>query len=331
MSHGVSAVLSCNELETEQLNKAFNDINKLIDDHIKTVQNTELTNALEQRKQKYHDYLEGIFGTKVSVEGSSTYVEHEKEEFSYEIQKAIDYLNKEYNNLSIVLSNKEYQALGLNANNAQIQDLLSQHGMLGIQACIELQNENKTLNAENLKNKIESIREQAFQEAYQKEFLAKVNEILDTTYTNEKLKLALYKNALNFKTYNEANDYLYLLANKKYYYNKVNTIINTIFTRLKKYENYALVNSDFRIDQDNNVFFRYTFKNPKKETFDIEIDEKGVINYKIGDYAGHCCEKTSAQIFDALEKNHIKVVKRFIYRNVTNQHKTMAADIKGEK
>ena len=66
------------------------------------------------------------------------------------------------------------------------------------------------------------------------------------------------------------------------------------------------------------MYIKYSMINPSRNSIDIIMNSDGKIKYKLGNYVGHMCNKTSEQLINILRKDGWSVAINSIKRDISN-------------
>ena len=72
------------------------------------------------------------------------------------------------------------------------------------------------------------------------------------------------------------------------------------------------------VDSYSNMYIKYSMINPSRNSIDIIMNSDGKIKYKLGNYVGHMCNKTSEQLINKLRKDGWSVAINSIKRDISN-------------
>ncbi|WP_027120475.1 hypothetical protein [Mycoplasmopsis lipofaciens] len=232
------------------------------------------------------------------------------------IAKAKDKLLKKISNL---ISNIDLlsQLNEATADSINLSKWIQQYGSIVSYAINNIRENNVVLNDKNLGKEIDNLLEKEAILQEKEKFKLKIRKWLDSNIKSEKIKFLFLKEMEKIKIYQEMSDFLPYLEDKKQKIIEAQNVIKTIYSELKK-QNYLMKISECRINDNGRVELKYYFKNKKDEDFEILIDDLLRIEYKIGDYKSHCCEKTSNEIFKALKQNNYLIRSQQITRNINN-------------
>lgn len=229
-------------------------------------------------------------------------------------------LSKEISNLIYSFNNEQIlHILSSNQKEINLLEYIEKFGYVAYKAFDQLKTENSLITDEILKNKIKEINLQNLNNEELKQY-KKITELKITNLfpNDEETQYTIFK-ILKYQISNnqQLNDFNAWLERKKDTYPRILKLFRIIETRLKKYEDFKpfkLGNENkyriVRLDDSGFLTITQSYKNKYGEIIDINISEELKINYKIGnDYERHACDKTSNEIFKALEETqNIKII-----------------------
>ncbi|MBU4693697.1 hypothetical protein KQ878_02265 [Mycoplasma zalophidermidis] len=153
-----------------------------------------------------------------------------------------------------------------------------------------------------------------------------VKDILKRKYSKHpSLQNKLFFLARDTKNLQEMNDYIVYLNSKDIAIKNMIAVINPILETVAKENRYKISNIKTDLDHRQRIYMKYTLVNDLGDDFDIEINDILAIDWKYGDYKGHCCEKTTNLIFKAIEQKGIEIKDKKITRNHNAQRSTYKA------
>lgn len=327
MSHTVTIFLgnvkkeikvSCNE-NIESLKKA---ISQDYDEKFKN-QLIKKMNELENIKKKLLEIPDNI------VENDSIL----SKENNLNIKMEIDHLTKTVSNISSSLSNAEYffKKYGTKIN---IVDVVSKYGSIGIQAMNIIEEKKLETTKETLLNIIDEIRNNITSENIKKEYVENINKFIDSqNFENDGIRYELKSIVREYDTPQEMNDaYAYVKA-KKVEIENIFDLKNSIFNEIKKLNFIVDENYKANIDDRGLMCLTYKMRNQFGNTIEIMFRGDGSFSYKLGNYVGHACEKTTDKLLNYLESSGFKIAHKTITRNIDNAkplYKEMKLKFRGE-
>ncbi|WP_406617349.1 hypothetical protein [Mycoplasmopsis adleri] len=315
MSHSVHMVVAFEDEDRNNLLESCDIILKTINDCQKQFSNINLLNQFSNEINKINDIKEQI-----NKGFSFSYNDYNKKDLEnikrLNIQLAISNINKQLINLSYLTASqlKEFDSNNFDFNFVPI---LLNYGEIAYEAINNLTNNNIDVTEKSLTDEIDRIRNlDASKEAIIK-FRKDCIDIIKNVFPNNiNIQDELFKKCTSISVNNELADFKAYVYSKKSSLVKIKNLAQKIYSSLESLnENYMQIGKSItKINDDGTVKVIYKFGNKYKETFDISIDENLQISYKIGDYERYCCQKTSENIINYLNKHGAKVVKFNVVR-----------------
>lgn len=318
MSHTVTIYLgntkkkieiSCNE-NINSLNKA---INQNYDESFKK-QLLDKVNELEEIKKKLLTIPDIINNGNINI------------------NLQIDHLIKTTSNITSSLSNVEY-FFKKYGNEMNIVDVISTYGSIGVEAMNILEQKNLKVTSKNLLNIVNEIRNEKTNEKVKNEYIENINKFIDEqNFDSHDIRYALKSIVREYNTLQEMTDaYAYVKA-KKVEIENIFNLKNSVFIELKKLNFIIDDNYKTNIDDRGLICITYKMRNSLANTIEIMFRGDGSFSYKLGNYVGHACEKTTEKLLNYLKSSGFNIVHKTITRNIDNSrplYKEMKLKFKG--
>lgn len=238
-----------------------------------------------------------------------------------EILRRIDSIHKEVSN---IMSNKniiDWVIKDYEKDQQDILNLIESTGKIANQAITNLKSKSVDVNVNNIKEEIENIRNIELNNEQQKIIKDELFKYIESQDFNDvDIEFQLKNIILSKKSIQELNDCFAYINSKKYEENKIDNFANSFFAEIEKSDGFKLVKDKVQktLDDDGILRKMYKLKNAKGNVIEIIIDGNLQIKYKLGNYVGHACEKTSDRFFDAIDRLGYKIAHKTISRDISN-------------
>ena len=214
-------------------------------------------------------------------------------------QHKISTFTKEIANLK-VLMNLEYQKY-IKENSGLIELFTEQFGILAIEAVQNLDKLKIELNKDNLSKEIEKIRDQNISEENLKKYRSLFIKEIENSSFDSKIQLQLINIVNNYRTVQEVSDIPAFISAKQDDLKSLKIYVKDFSEALKKTGFKSIEKPLITFDEEGIFKLKMNFKNQEKNTVQIYFDSEGKIKYKLGNYIGHACEKTTDKILKELD------------------------------
>lgn len=292
MSHSIWIELDSLSIHTDACNDIINqirEINKWVDKSI-AVENEKLINDA----QNIIEYIQKTKG----VNNRSEYISFLAKMDS--IRKAMANLsnfNKE------LISDNFYKNLGENQE-FNLLDKIKKHGVLTNEVIEYLRMNNIAITNSNFDKYVNTVEENALNaEKINKYTKNSLDEIKKLNIDSE-LKVSLSQKIKEIKDMNQLKDVSAYLVSKEAESQKVKRFSLDIANSLKK-QGFKLnpkIEPIWRVDDNDNITLKLSFINSQNNTVSINFDSTMHMSYKLGNYVGHACEKTTKNLLDDVTK-----------------------------
>lgn len=228
--------------------------------------------------------------------------------------QTISTISKEASNLYANFNYVEKLSKGLEKENSfDISKEISKHGTLAVQAIEHLKTQGLRISQNSFDNTLDSIREQMVDDKQLKELKSINLEII----SNSKMPINI-KNKLNMKVHliknnQELSDLAPFIESKSNEIDYVKSIVETISNSFRT-EKFLAKEITWDLDENQVVEVKLKMANVVGNNVIIKINADGVIRYKLGNYIGHACEKTSDRLWSDLTKNGYVITDKKIKR-----------------
>lgn len=120
---------------------------------------------------------------------------------------------------------------------------------------------------------------------------------------NDELKLILKKDIKSIKDLNQLKDINAIIQSKEREYQDVMFLAKDVTSKLKD-QGFQIDNKQkkiWQIDEQNNIVLKMSLINNQNNSVQIIFNSNLQIKYKLGNYVGHACEKTTDKLLKDLE------------------------------
>ncbi|WP_033161412.1 hypothetical protein [[Mycoplasma] collis] len=310
IDHSNSSIIVCNNiierLEEIIQNSNFDQITK---------------NELLEKKQKLENKISESIGEYTQSR-------------AFEILREIDTLSKEVSNINwhkMIIQDLERNEEQSNVN---YLEYIAKYGYLTTKAISKLKKANAIINKESLEKEIENIRHIIISEKELENFHDSVINYIDSlNILSDEIRYVLKNKILNLSTVQELSDTIAYLDSKIIEIKKIDDLSKNILKSLNKIEGFKQYKKPSLKFDKNNFNIVKTFYLVNKNNNKVQINIKGnmEISYKLGNYIGHACEKTTKKLINDLEINGYKISNFKITREIgisTQKQKAQALKIK---
>ena len=208
-------------------------------------------------------------------------------------------LSKEITNIKNTINFKKMILETLNKNEINLDKNIAKYGTMAIDVINSLKAEGTQINDESFANKLQIIRTQEVDKESLKKYTNISNKIIDDSHIPEEIKYELKKMIRSYKTSQEVSDINPYLEYKKQEYDLVVFNAKNVSKSLLKLDFSKTGNTEWKMNDDQVMSVTLSFVNKSNNTVKIKFDGDGNMNYKLGNYIGHACEKTT----ELLEKD----------------------------
>lgn len=236
---------------------------------------------------------------------------------------SLSHLEKEVANLEYIVNNKKDEIINniLNIKKINISEIVRNYGTLAIDAIEYLNNNNISISEEKLNKTIENIKNENLSEIKRKEILNFNFKYIDNSELPDNMKYILKKEIRDLNTHQDISDIIPLIESKQNEYKRFKMLINDFNNTLKE-QDFKIdknIKPEISIDDYSNMVYKYRLINNSNNKIDIIINSEGKIKYKLGNYQGHMCNKTTEELFKKMKKLgyclDIITIKRDIHNN----------------
>jgi len=211
---------------------------------------------------------------------------------------------------------------------SEIHDCIQSLGIIGIETLHKIREEQGNITKENIQKVADELRLAKIDEKKLNEYKKITRNLIIKSIFNDDIKFE-FMNLLNkYNTLQELNDFNAVIEEKKEEEKRIQSIKMVIEKSLKSEKFICLKNSKFTISENHTIKAVFKWKNSEDKIMDVIIYGDGRISYKLGNYVGHACEKTSNNLFKTLESHGYVIKHRDIRRDVDNSRILRASEMK---
>lgn len=308
MSHTIAIRFEDKELYLNRLNDIHNQLNK-INERMKT-------ENLEKFTFQEFNEIKELQLTLINR------IEFRTEELM-DIQHRISTLESGMQNIRALSKFKiDQDLIRTLEDDFNLPELIKLNGILAIEAFEYLNNNNITKNIINFNDALEVIKNTKMDKLKIDEYIKNSFEIIDENELDDNLKYEMKKWVKNLDNVNDFKDANAIIQSKINEYGQVVQFTKKLVKILSN-QNFKLIKSNYQwsIDEYTNIVLKISMKNSSNNTIDMHIKSNNELSYKLGNYVGHACEKTTAKIIKDLEAlgiNHITTCIKRDYENNPN-------------
>lgn len=211
-------------------------------------------------------------------------------------------LLKEISNLKLSLDLKKMYDNYSKISTLNLDEYILQYGILAFETYDYLIKENIEINKNNFSKTLEIIRAKDAENKrllkYQEIF---INQIKESSFIDD-IKLSMIKFVTKFKNLQEISDIAPFIYSKNLEYESMKNYMKDVFSILNdlNFKKIGKVSFNF---SDRQIFeAKCKFINGDNNTIVIHFNSNNEIKYKLGNYVGHACEKTTNLLLEKLKK-----------------------------
>ena len=312
MSHSVIVTLDHLKNETNKCDVILKQLNNLLEYEWSNETKTLIMNRINAITQGKENIL--------SMEGKS-----------FESEYILSNISKEIENLNMSLNFKDLYNKHIKENSGRIEELIAAHGVLATESISELIINNEKITPEKLITKIDEMRSKDLSNEKLIEYqnIFKKN-ILDSDWTDD-IKFHFINISTRLKNAQEVSDIQPFIASKKIEFNNMKNFVNDVVKTLGKLNFKIQSRNNYEINDEQVFNLKLVFKNSSNNNVIINFNSNGQIKYKLGNYIGHACEKTTDKLLSELTKMGYTYPKPLIRRDIDNSKPILKTSKEREK
>jgi len=299
MSHSVVITLNTIKTNISTCDHAILDlkeIEKFEWDHSTKISITSKIDQIEDLKRSF-----------LSTVGSSDLIN---------LQHKASTLTKEISNLKFFM-NSEYEKF-IEDNSGIVQSFVEEFGVLAIEAVQNLEKTKIEVNKNNLSKEIEKIRNENISEENLKKYRSHFIKEIEISSFDSKIQLQFINMINNYKTVQEVSDIAPFISAKQDELRSLKIYFKDFSEALKNTGFKPIEKTAITFDDEGIFKLKMKFKNEQNNTVQINFDSEGKIKYKLGNYVGHACEKTTDKILKELDNKGYTYATPKIRRDIDN-------------
>ena len=225
---------------------------------------------------------------------------------------------------------KEVANFALLKNNLIIDDIVSssfdltkivsKYGYVALDALELMESQHIEINENNVVKTIEKMQQETVNEAKRIAYIDQVYQIVDQSDLPDIVKKLLKQDIRDSKTYQELSDIGPLIISKKQEYQRLVQTRKDLNQKLKEMGFTIDKSVAMKIETDSysNIVFKYSLKNASNNSVSMILNSDGQIKYKLGNYVGHMCNKTTEKLIEKLRNDGYNIKVTSIKRDVNN-------------
>ena len=206
------------------------------------------------------------------------------------------------------------------SNSFDLAKIVSKYGYVALDAFELMQSQNLKITENNAIKIIEQMRLETVNEAKRAAFIKQAYQIIDQSDLPDIVKKILKQDVRDSKTYQELSDIQPLIISKKQEYQRLVQTRKDLNQKLKEMGFSVDKSIAIKIETDSysNIVFKYSLKNTSNNSVSIILNSDGQIKYKLGNYIGHMCNKTTEKLIEKLKNDGYNIKITSIKRDVNN-------------
>lgn len=313
MSHTIT--ISLKKVE-QYLNTCDNLISKI--EKLKSNLNEELIEKFDIENslmdlQKSRQYIESL----LLREDKNVYP-HEYSKIMYDLS----HIEKECANLEYAINEKNKKNLEetFDKYDAEISALIKKYGTIFYDAINHLKLKNEDLTCKNVEETISTLRQKELEEENKRKYISDFYEKIDNSSLIDAIKLSIKQQIRNIKTSQEFADVLPLIESKIQEQNQLKFLKNEFDQKLSEvgFKLDKNIKQIIELDEYSNIVIKYVMVNSSNNRISIIMNSEGQIKYKLGNYKGHMCNKTTELLINKLKESGWTINITSIKRDIDN-------------
>lgn len=299
MSHSVVITVSHVSKEIGTCEKILNQLNEIKkQDWV----DKKIINKLIKETNDISNDLKNSIGKKVGLS--------ELKEISSMSKKAINLLNSFDRNKMI----KKF----LDLNTFNFQEKIASDGTMFYDTISYMEENNIKIDEKNYQSSLEIVRQTVLDSEKIKEYQNNFIKQLKTYSLPNELSKDLLDQIRKTKTSQEISDVPSYLEHKKEDYENAKKITKDFMETIKEIGFAKTSKLTIRMNEEQDIYIQSSFKNKNNNEVKVNIYSSGEIKYKLGNYVGHACEKTTDKILKKLNDKGYQILNQRITRDIDN-------------
>ena len=290
MSHTITIQLANKQIHINNCNNFIQQINEMVE-RSKKLNNIDLTHLLNETNR-----LLNIINTK------DNYTQQEHMQLLRDLSTLEKNVANSFSFVKNSLKEKFFDDI-LKANEFNLLSKIQQHGILTNEVIEYLNKNNIKVNDENFGKYLPIVEGQSLNEDKIKKYISESFKYIDDLKMNDELKLILKKDIKSIKDLNQLKDINAIIQSKEREYQDVMFLAKDVTSKLKD-QGFQIDNKQkkiWQIDEQNNIVLKMSLINNQNNSVQIIFNSNLQIKYKLGNYVGHACEKTTDKLLKDLE------------------------------
>ena len=266
---------------------------------------TKLNSSLDQYINRINQFKEEILN-QVGKQQTTQILNH------------LSTIQKEVSNFALLKNNLITDDIV--SNSFDLAKIVSKYGYVALDAFELMQSQNLKITENNAVKIIEQMRLETVNEAKRAAFIKQAYQIIDQSDLPDIVKKILKQDVRDSKTYQELSDIQPLIISKKQEYQRLVQTRKDLNQKLKEMGFSVDKSIAIKIETDSysNIVFKYSLKNTSNNSVSIILNSDGQIKYKLGNYIGHMCNKTTEKLIEKLKNDGYNIKITSIKRDVNN-------------
>lgn len=308
MSHSITIDLTNYQLE---INNACDHAISILNQSIECVSDDKIKNFFigEINKiEKHKSILLKKYGTNETLYGQQ-----------FKIYKELDNLVKCTSNIINNTSVLNFLLSEDEKNNEEIANIVKEYGVIANISIENLNSNSIKVNPKNLIDEINRIRNDKIGIEKEQKLRDQYFNYIDSKNFDNDIKYELKKQFNNI-SHQELNDLFAIVESKDVELKKIDNLSKQLFSYLVNDLGFSLSkNTKTKICDDGSLRKTFRLRNNKNNLIDINIYGNLKISYKLGNYVGHACEKTTDKIINKLKELNYTITSQKIVREMNNE------------
>ncbi len=277
------------------------------DNLINKLEKINSSNSVNQDYKKGIDSLiRNISSLKSSFAGSM------ESESYYRLTRDLSTLEKEVANLYITARDQVLDDLISSLPpEFNISKVISDHGPLAIETLDYLRQNNIQQNQENFDKYMPIVKEKQLSQEKIKNYITNAYKMIDECKIPDSIKYGIKNRIRNIKDMADIKDIYAVIQSKEDETIRTVELINKVIELLEK-QNFKRAHDPknknnywhkWIYDEENDkIVFKFRMINDSNNTVEMVVDSMGDLEYKLGNYIGHACEKTTEKLLKDLNE-----------------------------
>ena len=206
------------------------------------------------------------------------------------------------------------------SNSFDLTKIVSKYGYVALDALELMESQHIEINENNVVKTIQQMQAETVNEAKRVAYIEKAYQVVDQSDLPDLVKKLLKQDIRDSKTYQELSDIQPLIISKKQEYQRLVQTRKDLNQKLKEMGFSIDKSIGLKIETDSysNIVFKYSLKNASNNSVSMILNSDGQIKYKLGNYVGHMCNKTTEKLIEKLRNDGYNIKVTSIKRDVNN-------------